>query len=86
MLEEKLLAKTKMLPSRAAERRLARFGLPELLRRRRVVRRPPALVRPRSAFSAGVEWVVAVHRSRARMPFAHQDPEQDEPKAWQCQT
>ena len=55
----------------AAERRLARFGLPELLRRRRVVRRPPAPVRPRSAPTARMEWVVGVHRSRARMPFPH---------------
>ena len=70
-MEEKMLAKTKMLPGRAAERRLARFCLPELLQRRRVVHRPPAPVCPRSAFSAGVEWVVGVHRSRARMPFPH---------------
>ena len=66
-----MLAKTKMLPSRPAERRLARFGLPELLRRRRVVRRPPALVRQWSAPTARMEWVVGVHLSRARMPFPH---------------
>ena len=71
MEEEKLLAKTKMLPSRPAERRLARFGLSELLQRRRVVRRPPALIRPRSAFSAWMHRVVGGHRSRARMPFPH---------------
>ena len=66
-----MLAKTKVLPSRPAERRLARFGLPELLQRRRVVRHPPARVRPRSAFSARVHRVVGVHRPRARMPFPH---------------
>ena len=67
----KLLAKTKVLPSRPAERRLARFGLPELLRRCRLVRRPPALVRQWSAPTARMEWVVGVHLSRARMPFPH---------------
>jgi len=66
-----LLAKTKMLSSRPAERRLARLGLPKLLRRRRVVRRPPAPVRPRSAFSARVHRIVGVHRSRPRMSFPH---------------
>ena len=66
-----MLAKTKMLSSRPAERRLARLGLPELLRRRRVVRRPPALVRQWSAPTARVERVVGVHRPRARMPFPH---------------
>ena len=94
MEEEKLLAKTKMLSSRPAERRLARFGLPKLLRRRRVVRRPPAPVFPRSAFSTRMHRVVGVHRPRARMPFPHHldhadagemcADEQDEP--WQCQT
>jgi len=68
---EKLLGKTKMLSSRPAERRFARLGLPELLRRRRVVRRPPALVRQWSAPTARMEWVVGVHRPRARMPFPH---------------
>ncbi len=66
-----MLAKTKMLPSRPAERRLARFGLPELLRRRRVVRRPPALVFHRPAPAARMERVVGVHLSRSRMPFPH---------------
>ena len=60
-----------MLPGRAAERRLARFGLSELLQRRRVVRQPPALIRPRSAFSARMHRVVGIHRPRARMPFPH---------------
>ena len=66
-----MLAKTKMLSSRPAERRFARLGLPELLRRRHVVRRPPALVRQWSAPTARMEWVVGVHLSRARMPFPH---------------
>ena len=69
--EEKLLAKTKMLSSRPAKRRLARFGLPELLHRGLVFCQPPAIVRPRSTFSARVHRVVGVHRPRSRMSFSH---------------
>ena len=61
-----------MLPSRPAERRLAHFGLPELLQRRRVVRRPPALVRQWPAPTARMEWVVGVHRTLSRMSLGKQ--------------
>ena len=66
-----LVREPEVLSSRPAERRLARFGLPELLQRRRVVRRPPTLVRPRSTFSTRVGRVVGVQLSRTRMPFSH---------------
>ena len=62
-----MLAKTKMLSSRPAERHLARLGLPKLLRRRRVVRRPPAPVHQWSVPTARMERVVGVHLSRSGM-------------------
>ena len=66
-----LVREPEVLSSRPAERRLARFGLTELLQRRRVVRQQPALVRQWSAPTARMERVVGVHRPRARMPFPH---------------